>query len=83
MEVFNYDKLRGRIREIYGTEARFARALGIGRVSLSKRLNNTVDFTRTEIFVACELLGIAPGDIATYFFTREVQKREQSPSPNI
>ena len=78
-EEFNYDKLRGRIREVYGTESKFAEALEIGRVSLSKRLNNNVDFTRMEIFRACELLRIDPSDVAIYFFTLQVQKSE----PNV
>lgn len=75
-EVFNYDKLRGRIREVFTTEASFAEALGIGRVSLSARLNNLVDFTRTEVFIACELLRINPSEVVSYFFNRDVQKNE-------
>lgn len=43
--VFNYSKLRGKIREVYGTESAFAVALGMGRVSLSQRLNNAAEFS--------------------------------------
>lgn len=76
-ENFNYNKLRGKIREHYGTESKFAKALGIGRVSLSKRLNNSLDFSRTEMFKACQLLKIDSGDIDAYFFAKEVRKHEQ------
>lgn len=38
--VFNYDKLRGRIKERLGTQDRFAKAIGLGRVSVSQSLNN-------------------------------------------
>lgn len=65
---WNYAKLRGKIREIFGTQDAFAEALGIGRVSLSQRLNNALEFTQEEIFKACELLGIAAHDIPEYFF---------------
>ena len=75
-EAFAYDKLRGRIREVYGTEAKFAHAIGLGRVSFSKRLNNVVDFTRTEILKSCEKLSIDPSEVAVYFFTRKVQEHE-------
>ena len=75
-DVFNYNRLRGKIREVYGTEADFAEALGIGRVSLSKRLNNSADFTRNEMLRTCDLLHIAPEDTAAYFFAKEVQNHE-------
>ena len=42
--------------------------LGIGRVSLSMRLNNKIEFTQEEIYKACEILGIDLEDISIYFF---------------
>lgn len=73
---FNYNKLRGKIKEVYGTQDNFAEALGIGRVSLSQRLNNSADFSNLEIFSACRLLGISQLEIAEYFFNPKVQKNE-------
>lgn len=75
--TFDYNKLRGKIKEIFGTQDKFASALGIGRVSLSQRLNNNLDFSGTEIFSACNLLNISAEEIPKYFFTPEVQKHEQ------
>lgn len=75
--MFDYSKLLGKIKEIYKTQDAFATALGIGRVSLSQRLNNHMDFSQNEIKKACELLGLAEGDITAYFFTPKVQKSEQ------
>ncbi|HJA24701.1 MAG TPA: DUF739 family protein [Candidatus Fournierella merdigallinarum] len=75
--MFDYSKLLGKIKEIYKTQDAFAIALGIGRVSLSQRLNNRMDFSQNEIKKACELLGLAEGDIPAYFFTPKVQKSEQ------
>ena len=78
---FNYSKLRGRIREKYGTEANFADALGIGRVSLSKRLNNLLDFSRIEMLRSCELLDVSSQELPEYFFTKEVQITELYDDP--
>lgn len=73
---FDYSKLREKIKKIYGTEQAFAAALGIGRVSLSKKLNNESDFTRIQMFKAAELLGFKRGEISDYFFKEKVQKNE-------
>ena len=75
--AFDYSKLRGKIKELYGTQDNFAKALGIGRVSLSQRLNNTLEFTQKEINVSCDLLKINKEDVSKYFFTEKVQKYEQ------
>ena len=73
---FDYKKLRGKIREVFGTQDNFARALGIGRVSLSQRLNNHLEFTQQEINQSCELLSIKKIELANYFFNVKVQKNE-------
>lgn len=69
---WKYDKLRGKIKEVCGTQDSFAEKLGIGRVSLSQRLNNQLEFSQDEIFKACEILHIDVSDLAAYFFTRNV-----------
>lgn len=69
---WNYQKLRGRIKEKCGTQDAFADLLGIGRVSLSKRLNNTLEFSQDEIYKSCDILDIKPVDIPLYFFALEV-----------
>ena len=66
--MFDYSKLRGRIKEKFGTQDRFANALGIGRVSLSQRLNNSLGFSQEEILRAAELLEIPTEEIPAYFF---------------
>lgn len=47
---WNYSKLRGKIKEVCGTQDEFAKRLKIGRVSLSQRLNNQLEFSQSEIF---------------------------------
>lgn len=66
--MFDYSKLKGRIKEKYDTQDRFAKSLGIGRVSLSQRLNNNLDFSQKEILRASELLEIPTEEIPVYFF---------------
>jgi transcriptional regulator with XRE-family HTH domain len=67
--MWDYSKLRGRIREKCGTQDQYAKELGIGRVSLSQRLNNQLEFSQDEIFKTCEILEIDQSEIPTYFFT--------------
>ena len=74
--AFDYSKLRGRIREKFGTEHKFAAAMGMGRVSLSGKLNNEGDFTRKQMLKAAELLQLDANDIPEYFFRPIVQKSE-------
>lgn len=67
--AFDYSKLRGKIKEVCGTQDKFSDELGIGRVSLSKRLNNQLEFSQDEIINSCRILGIDSIDIPVYFFT--------------
>lgn len=71
---YNYNKLRGRIKEKFNTQESFAKAIGMSQIALSQRLNNSTKFTQDEIIKACRLLDINDSDISTYFFTRIVQK---------
>ena len=69
---FDYSKLKGKIVEMYGTQDEFASALGVGRVTLSQRLNSKSDFNQLEICKSAELLHIKKSDIPIYFFTPKV-----------
>ena len=70
--IFDYRKLKGQIKEKFDTQDRFADAIGIGRVSLSQRLNNKLEFSQKEMFTACDALGVPYSMIPEYFFTVEV-----------
>lgn len=75
--AFEYSKLVQLIRFKFGTQDNFAKALGIGRVSLSQRLNNRLEFTQEEIVKSAELLNIPEEAITLYFFKKKVHKHEQ------
>ena len=70
----SYAKLRGKIREVFGTQEAFAEAMGMSTVSVSQRLNNKLEWKTSEIVNACMLLGIPLENAAEYFFTKEVKK---------
>lgn len=67
--AYDYRKLRGRIKEKCGTQDIFAEKIGIGRVTLSQRLNNQSEFSQDEIYKSCDVLEINKEDIPIYFFT--------------
>ena len=69
----SYSKLRGKIKEVFGTQDAFAEAMGMSTVSISHRLNGKLEWKTSEIFRACEVLGIPLEENATYFFMRKVK----------
>lgn len=69
----SYAKLRGKIREVFGRQDDFAKAIGINRVSLSQRLNGHLEWKTSEIAKACEVLGIPLEENASYFFTQKIK----------
>ena len=66
---YRYNKLRGRIVEKYGTQSKFAEALGLSNNSLSNKLNCKIGFSQEDILKWSELLDISSGDFYEYFFT--------------
>lgn len=76
MVCFSYGKLRGKIKEVFGTQERFADALGISKATLSQKLNNYSEFTQGEMLNAMCLLNQSPSQIDEYFFTLKVRKTE-------
>lgn len=71
--AYKYDKLIGKIIEVFGSRKAFAEAMHLSTASLSKKLNNRRFFDQREISRACELLGIAEDEVCEYFFTLIVQ----------
>ena len=66
---YSYDKLRGRIVEIYGSQENFAKRLGISCNSLSKKMTGKTGFSQKDIIKWSRLLHIKSEDYGTYFFT--------------
>lgn len=70
---FNYDKLKGRIVEKFGTQRNLARALGVSERTISLKLNNKIFFSQDEITKISKLLNISLNEIQDYFFKQKVQ----------
>lgn len=65
---FNNSKLRGKIRENFGSEYAFGEALGMALSTLSGKLNNKSEFTRSEILSIVKLLNLKKEEIYNVFF---------------
>ena len=72
--MFDFSKLYGKIKEVYGTQEKFAAAMGMSRSALSLRLKNSVDWKPKEIVKACELLHIPVVETHLYFFVLKAVK---------
>lgn len=75
--IFDFSKLKGKIKEVYGTQGAFATEMAINEATLSNKLNNNVEFSSKEMVRACYLLKIAFEEIKLYFFTLKIQETEQ------
>ena len=68
MADMKFAKLRGRIKEKFGTESRFAEALGLSLISVSKKLTGRAGFSKKDIEKWCTALDIPIEEIGSYFF---------------
>lgn len=66
--LYNYNKLRGRIVEKYGTQDKFAEAVGMTRQGVSMKMRGKTSFSQVDIQKWCDLLDIKTDQIAEYFF---------------
>ena len=67
--LFQYSKLKGRIKEICGSDYRFAELMKLSPTTISAKLNNKSEFSQPEIMKAVEILNLEPYEITLYFFT--------------
>ena len=71
--AFNYAKLLGKIVEVFGTQSRFAEAMGLSERTVSLKLNGKIGWKQVEIVKASSILSIPESAIVEYFFAHEVQ----------
>jgi len=64
-----YAKLRGKIKEVFGTQESFAQAMSLNTASLSSKLNDKTQWKKEEIALACKQLDIPLEDVSVYFFS--------------
>lgn len=68
--TYNYNKLKGKITEKFGTQKEFAKAMKITENSISRKLQNQSEWTQAEIDKGVTLLEIPYVEIGDYFFCR-------------
>ena len=67
--MYQYNKLRGRIIEKFGTQEKFAKAIGISENSLSKKMQCKTGISQTDMMLWAKLLDISIDEYGKYFFT--------------
>lgn len=76
---FDYAYLRGFIKEHFGSNAKFAKFLGIGTTALYARLANKTPFTQSEInkVARAHMYGkLSPHEInRLFFYEKETENR--------
>ena len=75
---FNHDKLAGRIKEKFGSQAALAEFLGWPASKLSNRIHNKVHLNADDIWTLCapNCLDIEGHEVVLYFFTPRFAKVE-------
>lgn len=67
-KIYNYAKLKGRIKERCLTQADLGKAAGIGKSTLNLKISSKAEFNQGDIYRICETLDIKPEEISQYFF---------------
>lgn len=70
--TYDYSRLRGRIKEILGTEGEFAKKINRSHNYLTKVFSGKSYFTQKDISIGAEVLSIEENDIGSFFFTKIV-----------
>lgn len=76
--MYDYSKLKGRIKEILGDQGKYADILKLSEASISAKLNSKVPFSITEMDITVNALKIPKEQIYDYFFTKKVEKNSTS-----
>lgn len=71
--MYDYKKLRGKIKEVLGNEYKCAELLGLSEASVSAKLNSKVPISLSEMDKLIETLNIPKEEIYDYFFTKKVE----------
>lgn len=69
--IFDYARLRGAIRECFGTESAFANAIHRSPNYVSKCFQGKTNFDVLDVLNAATVLQIPQNEIGKYFFTRK------------
>lgn len=71
---YDYNPLRGKIREVLGSESNLATVIHMNRSTLSHKLNNLSGFTQQDMVDILDALKEPYCKAGFYFFTQKVSK---------
>lgn len=74
--MYDYSKLKGKIRELGITQNEYAASIGITEQTLNLRFKNQRHFKQDEIEKSMKLFQEPLENIQQYFFTKKVAKIE-------
>lgn len=81
--MYNYSRIRGKIKEIFGTQEAFSKAIGLSATTISDKLNHKVEWTQKEMEKTMEVFGMPVRLIPLYFFCNETQELEKTANPTL
>lgn len=65
---YAYNKLKGRITEVFGTQAAFAKAVGLSKNSVSKKLAGKTEFSQSDVERWAKILRIERCEYGEFFY---------------
>ena len=71
---YDYRKLRGRIKEVLGTEGEFAKKINRSHNYLTSVFSGKSYFTQKDISKGVDILFIPESEIGSFYFAREVHE---------
>lgn len=80
---YDYNKLRGRIREKCGTQEKFAKSINRSNPYISNVLNGQSSFSQKDIDNGARVLSIPVSEIGIYFFNKKVHENETSKKEEV
>lgn len=75
--IYDYSKLRGKIKKVFGTQNSFASAMGISSVTVSSKLNNKNYFEQPEMLRAGSILGIPKEKLHEYSLVKNLSGEKE------
>lgn len=67
---FVYNKLRGKIVEMFGSQKEFSKQINLSEQSVTAKLNGRSDFSQEDIIRWSNALEIKLDEIGAYFFSQ-------------
>lgn len=68
---FDFDALKAKMIEKYGSQNRFAEAFGTSENTMSRKMQSKTPFSRDDIVKICDMLNIPKDQVGYYFLQKK------------